>query len=472
MFRIFAVPWIYKPSYEGFVQAVIRQDRERLERWVQECLTKKRGHFIEFQISRPNGDLRIVHCTSEVSLDEGGLPTRLFGACQDVTDARRAQQEDFARQKLESVGILAGGIAHDFNNLLGGVLAQAELALAESASGSYPTEELTTIRNVAIRGSEIVRQLMMYAGKESQDLGPVDVSRIVVEMLELLKVSLSKRATLVTDLGQDLPPVWASAAHIRQVVMNLVTNASEAIGDQDGVIRVTTGRVTPGRAATIPKGLAEGYYLQLEVSDTGRGMSQETQAHAFDPFFSTKGASHGLGLAVVHGIVRGLRGAIHITSELGHGTMFRVLLPCAETTTEAIPVPIAEGVEFTRPSQEFIVLVVEDEDPLRQAVVRMLRKTGFAVLEAADGAAAIELLRANGRKIDLILLDMTIPGASSHELVAEAAQARPNTRVILTSAYSQEMLTPLMNASQIHGFIRKPYQLGDLAQTLRKASSC
>jgi signal transduction histidine kinase len=471
MFRIFDVPQDYTPSYEGFVQAVIRQDRERLERWVNECLAKKSGHLIEFQISRPNGDLRIVNCSSEVSLDEEGLPTRLFGACQDITDSRRAQQEDFARKKLESVGLLAGGIAHDFNNLLGGVLAQAELALAEGASGSYPTDELTAIRNVAVRGSDIVRQLMIYAGKESEVLGPVDVSRIVVEMLELLKVSVSKRATLVTDLGQDLPAVWASAAQIRQIVMNLVTNASEAIGDRDGVIRVTTGRVTPGRAATITKRLAEGYYLQLEVSDTGCGMPQETQANVFDPFFSTKGAGHGLGLAVVHGIVRGLRGAIHIASELGQGTTFQILLPCAETTAEATRDPMSNAGESARPYQEFIVLVVEDEDPLRQAVVRMLRKMGFAVLEAADGAAAIDLLRANGSTIDVILLDMNIPGASSHELVAEAAQARPNIRVILTSAYSQEMLTPPINASQIRGFIRKPYQLGDLVQTLRKACS-
>ncbi len=179
MFRIFDVPQSDTPSYEGFVQAVIPQDRERLERWVNECLAKKNGHSIEFQITRPNGDLRIVNCTSEVSTDEEGLPTRLFGACQDITDSRRAQQEDFARKKLESVGMLAGGIAHDFNNLLGGVLAQAELGLAESASGAYPQEELTAIRNVAIRGSEIVRQLLMYAGKESEVLGLVDVSRIV-----------------------------------------------------------------------------------------------------------------------------------------------------------------------------------------------------------------------------------------------------------------------------------------------------
>ncbi len=470
MFRIFDVPQNYTPTYNGFVQAVIPQDRDRLKLWVSECLAKKNEHSIEFQITRQDGGLRIVSCNSEVSIDEEGSSTRLFGACQDITDSRRAQQEDLARKKLESVGVLAGGIAHDFNNLLGAVLAQAEMGLAGSASGSCPQEELEAIRDVAMRGSEIVRQLLMYAGKETEVLGLVDVSRIVVEMLELLRVSVLKRAILTTDLAHGLPAVWASAAQIQQIVMNLVTNASEATGDRGGVIRVSTRRITSGRSATIAKGLAEGDYLLLEVSDTGSGMTREMQAKVFDPFISTKGAGHGLGLAVVDGIVRGLRGAIHIASELGDGTTIQILLPCAEIVAEATRDPnVAEGWEGS--SREFIVLVVEDEDALRRPVVGMLRKKGFIVMEAADGAAAIDLLRAHGDRIDVVLLDMTVPGASSRELVAEAARARPDMKVILTSAYSQEMLTPPMSAAQIHGFIRKPYQLGDLVQTLRKATS-
>jgi signal transduction histidine kinase/ligand-binding sensor domain-containing protein/CheY-like chemotaxis protein len=471
IFRIFDVAPDYKPSYDAFVQGAIPQDRERLERWISECLAKKSGHSIEFQIARTDGGLRIVSCTSEVSLDEDGSPARLFGACQDITDSRRAQQEDLARQKLESVGTLAGGIAHDFNNLLGGVLAQAELALAQTGAGSYPEEELLAIRNVAIRGSEIVRQLMMYAGKESEVLELVDVSRIVAEMLEFLRISVSKRAKLVTDLSQDLPKIRASAAQIRQVVMNLLTNASEAIGDRGGLIRVTTRRVATSPAATVTRGPAGNSYLQLEVSDNGCGMSRETQAKVFDPFFSTKGAGHGLGLAVVHGIVRGLGGAIHIASDSGQGTTIQILLPCAETLAETARQPVTDAAEPALPSREFSVLVVEDEDPLRLAVVKMLRKTGFAVLEAANGSAAISLLRASQGKIDVVLLDMTIPGASSREVVAEAAQIRPDIRVVLTSAYSQEMLKPPLSASQIHAFIRKPFQFADLVETLRNASS-
>jgi PAS domain S-box-containing protein len=470
LYRILGLPPDHAPTYDSFVQPVVPQDRERMERWMRECLANKTGDTIEFQITRSNGDVRIIRCTSAVSLDENGLSKRLFGACQDITDSLRAQQEDFARQKLESVGTLASGIAHDFNNLLGGVLAQADLGL-EGVPGSFPTQELTAIRRVAIRGAEIVRQLMIYAGKEADVFGMVDVSQIVLEMLELLKVSVSKHATLISDLGSELPAVRANASQIRQIVLNLVTNASEALEDRDGTILVTTTRVSPGRDSTVAKDPPEVYYLQLAVSDTGRGMSPETQARVFDPFFSTKGAGHGLGLPVVHGIVRSLRGSIHITSEPNQGTTFRVLLPCSEAAADVTPEPIFDiGMSIAAPLGS-IVLVVEDEEALREPVASMLRRTGFTVLEAADGAVAIEILRVNGAKIDLILLDVTLPGASSHEVLAEAARVRPNIRVILTSAYSLDMLTPPVHASQIYGFIRKPYQLGDLVHTLRKAAT-
>jgi CheY-like chemotaxis protein/two-component sensor histidine kinase len=301
----------------------------------------------------------------------------------------------------------------------------------------------------------------------------VDISRIVKEMLELLKVSVSKRATLETDLGQNLPAVLGSAAQLRQVVMNLVTNASEAIGDRDGVIRVTTRCVKAGRnsSGAISDCLNEGDYVQLEVSDTGGGMSRETQARVFDPFFTTKSAGHGLGLAVVQGIVRGLRGEISVASEPGEGASFYVLIPPAETMAGASSAPTSGVEELARPSQDATLLVVEDEGALRQSVAKMLRKAGFEVFEAADGSSAIELLRANGCRVDAMLLDMTLPGASSYEIVAEAAKTRPDIRVILTSAYSQEMIAGAMSAAQICGFIRKPFEFGDLVKTLRNTLS-
>ena len=195
------------------------------------------------------------------------------------------------------------------------------------------------------------------------------------------------------------------------------------------------------------------------------------QAKVFDPFFTTKSAGHGLGLAVVQGIVRGLGGLIHFRSEPGKGTRFQISLPCAETTAEATREAITGIEELPTPSQDATILVVEDEGTLRQAVTKLLRKNGFDVLEAADGTSAIDLLRANGGKVNAILLDMTLPGASVAEVVAEAAKAQPAVKVVLTSAYSQEKLKPPMNALPVCGFIRKPFRLGDLVKTLWKSLS-
>jgi PAS domain-containing protein len=256
MYRIFGKPPDYTPTYDDFLQTTIPQDRERVARWVSTCLAEKKSRDIEYQIAWPNGDVRTISCNAELQLGEDGMPTRMFGACQDITDFKRAQRENLARQKLESIGTLASGIAHDFNNVLGGVVAQAELALKELAAGSNPEEELNAIRDGAIQGSEIVNQLLIYAGKDSAPAGLVEISRIVDEMLQLLKVSVPKHAVLETNFGKDLPAVRADAAQLRQIVLNLVMNAAEAIGDEDGVIQVTTSRAD--RASVIANGLAEG----------------------------------------------------------------------------------------------------------------------------------------------------------------------------------------------------------------------
>ncbi|HEY6344193.1 MAG TPA: PAS domain S-box protein [Bryobacteraceae bacterium] len=424
---------------------------------------------IQKRYIKKSGEIIWINLTASIVFDEDGKPLHGIAMIEDVTEIKRAQEETLARQKLESLGTLASGIAHDFNNLLGGVLAQAELALGELAAGSRPEDELKAIRDVALRGSEIVRELMVYAGKETTAEGLADGSRIVREMLQLLSVSVSKHAVIETDLRDDIPAVRASAAQLRQIVMNLVTNASEAIGGNDGAIRVTTKYVRVGRNShgTILDGLADGNYLQLEVSDTGGGMSSEMQIRAFDPFFTTKSAGRGLGLAVVQGIVRGLQGSIDLTTELGKGTTFRILLPCADTRAAETHDPTASGHELAHPFKGQTALIVEDEAPLRRPVAIMLRKNGFEVYEAADGSSAIDLLRANGREIDVIVLDMTIPGPSSREVVVEAAKVRPDISVILTSAYSREMIAGAMDAPQIRDFVRKPYTFGDLLQALR-----
>ena len=426
----------------------------------------------EGEVRQETRDRREVVVSARIQLIKGsdGIE-RVLEVNRDVTEVRRAQGEAFARQKLESLGTLASGIAHDFNNLLSAVLAQAELATARVAAGTAPHEELETIREVAIRGSDIVRQLMIYAGKESDVPEFIDMSKTVREMYSLLKSAISKRATLVTELSEDLPAVKARTAQLRQVLMNLVVNASDAIGGSDGVIRISTDHITPGsvNAGAVMEDLAEGDYVQLKVSDTGSGMSPEVQARIFDPFFSTRSAGRGLGLPVIHGIVRSLHGEICVESELGEGTTFQILLPSESTAGRRIPDTLAATEPELHRLPEATVLVVEDEAPLRTAVSKLLGKAGFTVLEAADGHQAIELLHSSTSGIDLLYLDMTIPGRSSQEVLQEAVTGWPRVKVILTSAYSEEMIKGTLSTAQFHGFVRKPFQFNALLMALRNA---
>jgi signal transduction histidine kinase len=248
-----------------------------------------------------------------------------MGSAVDITDCKCAQEEAFARQKLESLTVLTRAIAHDFGSLLGSILAEAELAETDLAEGLSPGEAIQHIKAIANRASEIVRELMTYSGQEECYFETVDLAGLVEEMLELLKASISKHATLHVDISKHLPPVSCNATQIRKVVMNLVINASQAIGDNDGVITV---RLSPAPEGQDSEGAgAQNDFVRLEISDTGCGMTEAEKAKIFDPFFTTKPGGYGLGLAVVHGIVHSHGGAINIVSSRERGTTLEVLLP-------------------------------------------------------------------------------------------------------------------------------------------------
>ena len=458
---------------EGWAEVVHPDDLDRCTATYSASFDARRSFQTECRLRRADGEYRWVLEDGIPRFEQGGVFVGYIGSCLDITDLKRAHEEDLTKQKLETVGMLAGGIAHDFNNLLGGVLAHSELALAELASGSNPTDELERIRDGAIRGAEIVRQLMIYAGQESEALELVDVSAIVKDMLELLKVSVSKHVSVEADLGKQLPVVRANPSQIRQVVMNLFYNASEAIGDQDGVIRVTTRRVIVGGDSPVATSepLAKGDYVQLEISDTGRGMTPEVQARIFDTFFTTKiGGNHGLGLAGVQKIVERLHGTIRLSSAPGKGTAFQILLPSDESMIAAVHTATDRANDEELAARGKTVLIVEDEDLLRQGVSKMLRKKGLSVLEASDGYTALDLIRTQKDDMDLLLMDITIPGASSREVYEEAERLRPDLPVIVTSANSEEIAAASL-AAGIQHFLRKPYRFGDLIVLIRETLS-
>ncbi len=423
---------------------------------------------------KKDGGMIWTDVTASVIHDAQGLPLYLLAIVQDITESKRAQEEAMARQKLESLGVLASGIAHDFNNLLGTILSLAEVAASDLPPTSSCATDLQRIVTTAMRGAEIVRQLMVYAGQDKSDLvEPLDMSSLVEEILELVKVSISKHVVLKTRLARHIPAVPGNAPLLRQVVMNLIINASEAIAEKEAVISISTSHVAgQDFAAKSGTTLQECSYVLLEVSDTGCGMTEEVRAHAFDPFFSTKFAGRGLGLAVVQRIVRDHGGVINLFTAPGQGSTFEILLPCVVETPPPVPrarAGLHEASPHEKEQRDFYgtVLVVEDEDPLRLAVSGLLRKKGLRVIEAIDGSCAFEQVRTCDDAIDVMLLDVTLPGVSSREVFEEARRLRPNLKVILTSAYSRETVEASFAGLRIESFIRKPFQFVDLMALLR-----
>jgi PAS domain S-box-containing protein len=452
-----------------FVEDVFAEDlAKKLTASYRRCVEAGTPIHYDDELSLPSGR-RYFHSKLIPVRNTAGRIQRIVGACIDTTEFKRTQEAALARQKLESLGVLAAGIAHDFNNLLGRLLAETEMAETELAEGSSPVQELQIVKSVAIRAGEMVRELMIYSGQDDAILDSLDLSRLVAEMLELLKISISKHATLFVDLPQILPAVRANAVQIRQVVMNLITNASEALGDQEGVISVTISVVGSclGSFSYSQADFSQGGYLRLEVRDTGCGMSEEVQSRIFDPFFTTKFAGRGLGLAAVQGVIRSHGGTIGVVSAPGQGSRFEILLPYISQpggATRAVPTSVAE-----LGSVAGVVLVVEDETILRRAVSKMLRKEGFLVVEAGDGKIGVNLFRANEPDIDVVLLDVTLPRMSGREVLEELRRIRPDVKVILTTAYGQDEAFSSVGGPHPWGYVRKPYQLSELTKLLQRA---
>ncbi len=451
----------------GWLKPMHPDDRERVLSAVMAGAASQAEYQMEFRQRRADGQYRWVLSTA-VPRFAGPEYAGHIGTVVDITQLKRDHEQGVAAQKLESLGVLAGGVAHDFNNLLGSILADSELLLSDLSDGSPVYAGIKRIEAVAIRAAEIVRELLTFAGQEHFSLEPVDVSGLVREMLQLLRVSISKLAVMRIDLAGDLPAVRANASQIRQVVMNLITNASEALGSTGGSIEVTTRLIHIGSDSPEKGDLPEGRYVRIEVSDTGCGMTKEIQDKIFDPFFTTKFTGRGLGLAAVQGIVRTHHGSIRLESTAGAGTRFEVLLPC--TQEAARPVLSLPAPDLTvRPAPlTGTVLVVDDEEMLRIAVAKMLRKHHYAVIEAGDGDTALEIFRAKSAEIGVILLDMTLPGISGRRLLEELDAIRPDIRIIITTAHTKEMAVNAIGVQHPWEFIRKPYHIADLVTLLRR----
>jgi two-component system cell cycle sensor histidine kinase/response regulator CckA len=394
---------------------------------------------------------------------------------RDASERRRAEDERLKflsqiqqTQKLESLGVLAGGIAHDFNNLLMAVLGHADLALDALPASSEARDDLAEIRRAAQRATELCKQMLAYSGKGRFVIQPVEMQKVVEEMLHMLRVSISKNAILKLNFAPNLPSVDADASQLRQVVMNLVVNASEAIGERSGVITLSTGAMDCDRQylseSWLDEQLPEGMYVFIEVADTGAGMDPETRSRIFDPFFTTKFTGRGLGLAAVLGIVRGHRGAIKVYSELGKGTTFKVLLPVSQRAEVREQTSAVRGIYEGKGT----VLLVDDDESVRAVGRKMLERIGFSVVTAADGSEAIARFRERADDIICAIVDLTMPHVDGAETFRELRRMRPGVRVILSSGYNEQDVTQRFVGKGLAGFIQKPYQLNTLVAVLKE----
>jgi two-component system cell cycle sensor histidine kinase/response regulator CckA len=386
---------------------------------------------------------------------------------QSQEERERLQAQLLQVQKLESLGVLAGGIAHDFNNLLTAILGSASAAMLTLPNESPARPDLDNVVLASRRAANLTRQLLAYSGKGHFEVRPIDLSVHVRELATLLETTISKKVQLRLELTQDMPPVSADIAQVQQIVMNLVINGAEAIGDQRGTVLVTTGLQNIDefyvQSLFSSEGIAPGDYVYLEVHDTGCGMDEATKMRIFDPFFTTKFTGRGLGLAAVMGIVRGHKGAIKVYSSPGKGTTFKVFFPAAEGTA-ARPAP--EVMSFRG---EGVALVVDDDQGVREAASRLLEFFGFSVLQAVDGRHGTEVFRQHESEIVIVILDMTMPEMNGEETFREIRRVRSDVPVILTSGYNEIEATRRFTAKGLAGFLQKPFTPKELTQKLALA---
>jgi PAS domain S-box-containing protein len=423
--------------------------------------------LVDVKVAGPNGKpLTLQLSARRVAFEDREL---YLWAGRDITEARRLEGQLLQAQKMESLGVLAGGIAHDFNNLLTGILGNADMALIELSSSSAALVNLDAIGVAARRAAELCRQLLAYSGKGRFVVQAVDLRELVEEMLHLLQLSISKKAVLKLNFASGLPAVEADATQLRQIIMNLIVNASDAIGDRSGVISVTTGAVHCDAAylrdVMGAANLQPGLYVALEVSDTGCGIERAALPRIFDPFYSTKFTGRGLGLAAVVGILRSHKGGIKVYTEPGKGSCFKVLLPPSNAVAQALQPSAVATRAWTGTGT---ILLADDEETVRALGRRMLEKVGFKVIDVTDGREALTAFEAHKDEIRCVILDLTMPHVDGEACFREMRRMSPDVRVILSSGYNEQEVVSRFVGKGLAGFVQKPYTLNELLTKLRE----
>lgn len=448
-------------------------------------------HFKEIINEQTDSDLEDVVYVTNTQNEERVIILRhafLYGVDEtinglicsgmDITDKiqeekeRRAMEEKIRQtQRLESIGILAGGMAHDFNNLLVGIIGNADLALMETPTDSPANYYLKEIIRISKELTHLSQQLLAYAGKGKTFVKPISLTELIKNIETLIILSVPKKIAVKFDLDENLPLINADPAHLQQLIINLVLNAAEAIGDKSGVITIVTKHMHCDmkywQTTYFGENCKEGTYIYLEIIDTGSGISKDVKDRMFEPFFTTKFIGRGLGLSAVAGIVRAHNGAIKVYTELGKGTSFKIFFPAlGETTLRPKTIDFKQA-ELEQETKQKHILVVDDEKLVRDTVKSMLEIGGLHVLLASNGEEAIKIYTENKDQIALILLDMTMPIMDGEETFRELRRINPEVKVLLSSGYNEKDILERFIGKGLTGFIQKPFVLSTLLETIK-----
>lgn len=432
----------------------------------------------EYRLLRSDHEYHWVHDFTRVIYDSNKNIVRFHGYIQDINDFKNAEMEKLRLEtqiqharKMESLGVMAGGIAHDFNNLLMAILGNANLAICDLPPDSSTIQYLKDIEHASKRAAELCKQMLAYSGKEQLVLEPLDLSVLINGIIEILKATISKKIEIKFNLHEDIPVIEADAAQIRQMVMNLILNAADAIGENRGIINVSTNPFTIDAVSAkedfFGNPQTPGKYVCLEVSDNGCGMDSEIMSKIFDPFFTTKFIGRGLGLATVMGIVRSHKGFLTASSEPKNGSLFRIYFSASSKPSQHPEFKNSIPMQYQKTTKGDILLV-DDEEIVRNLVKVMIERCGFSVVTAVDGADAIEKFKKHNGKFDFILLDLTMPKMGGLEAFNEIRKTNSGIPIFLSSGYEENDIRQLMRGKDFAGFIQKPYTFNVLAEKLKK----
>jgi PAS domain S-box-containing protein len=474
---IFGIDRDYVHSIPGWLDIVHPDDRNMMNRYLKDEVIARRHPFEkEYRIVRKNdGETRWVYGLGEARYDDNGNITSLAGTIQDITERKKIEddrtnleQQLLHSQKLESLGVLAGGIAHDFNNILAIIIGHCSLAeLDYDKAGDH----IPVIEQAANRAAELCRQMLAYAGKANIVKSQVDMSALLAEMVKMLKTTLSQNAVIKLDRSTDIPFVSGDASQLRQVVMNLILNAAEAIGEAEGEIHISLSKTVINAGQSIKDHLGKvippGWYDCLEVTDDGCGMDYETRQRIFEPFYTTKFTGRGLGMSAVLGIIMSHGGSLQLFSQSGQGTTFKIFLPVlisdAAGNASLQQTAVPESWKGTG-----TVLLVEDEEMIRTVAKILIEELGFTVIEAVNGKEALKLYQLNAADIDLVVTDMGMPVMNGYDMFHELKKLNPKLPIIVSSGFGDTDVASRISREDIAAIISKPYNFNQLRDTLKR----